>query len=57
MADDDSVVVTLFPLEPRILTCAECESARWHIYDDSSMVCANKKCGMRTRVELFGDDE
>ena len=57
MPDDDSVVVTLVPLEPRILTCAECESARWHIYDDSSMVCANKNCGMKTRVELFGDDE
>ena len=54
--DDDNVVVTLVRLEPEILICNQCEGALFHIYDDGSMVCARKKCGMKTRIDLYKDD-
>ena len=53
----DNVVVTLVRLEPEILICNQCDGALFHIYDDGSMVCANKDCGMKTRIDLYKDDD
>ena len=54
---NDDVVVTLVRLEPEILGCSNCDGVRFHIYDDGSMVCAKKGCGMKTRIDLYKDDD
>ena len=56
MADDRNIVVTLIPQEPETLVCGGCDGALWHVYDDGSMVCADKDCGAKTRLDLFKDD-
>lgn len=57
MADDETNVVNIMQPEPQILFWAECDGVSFHVYDDKSMVCANKDCGVKTRFELSEGSE
>ena len=55
--ENETNVANLVQPEPVILACEDCDGVTFHVYHDGSMVCAKRKCGIKTRFELFEDEE